>query len=254
MIPVGDVFVAANVALAAVYLALAGVAAAEMIQGRTRRGLTRFGVGFTAVMGTSGLVRLAAAQSAPSQPVLVAVAMGFGPASLFLWLRLERHLGGRGERFIAGTPPVVALVPLVVAFIAGANYAVAGFDWPIRRNVVPVRFVADVVLVATHLAIAWVYARTQTLRRTTVGGWSLTGLAVAVIFPTHATVHGVHGLIDADAEHLTLVTVLAVPAALWFLWSLLQVHRDAVADWHRHTRLGVRRRPSRRPPWRSTAR
>ena len=58
-------------------------------------------------------------------PMTAALVLGVGPALVFIGLRLEAVLGGRGDRLIPSTPMWVHVLPLAAATAAGAT-AVGG--------------------------------------------------------------------------------------------------------------------------------
>jgi hypothetical protein len=70
-----------------------------------------------------------------------------------------------------------------------------------------------------------------------MGGWSLSGLALTVVFPTCAMMHGVYayyqatGFYDGDV-HNHWIDLLAVPAAMYFLWVVRALSRGAFHDWN----------------------
>ena len=48
---------------------------------------------------------------------------------------------------------------------------------------------ANVILVGLYLAVGWFVLRTQLANRPSMGGWSVSGLSLSVIFPTCALMH-----------------------------------------------------------------
>ena len=53
--------------------------------------------------------------------------------------------------------------------------------------------VPNLLLIVIYGAIGYFLARTQIANRRPLGGWSLSGLALAVVFPTCAAMHGIYG-------------------------------------------------------------
>jgi len=96
----------------------------------------------------------------------------------------------------------------------------------------------NLLLVAIYGCIAFYIARTQIHNRRPLGGWSLSGLSLAVIFPTCAAMHGVFafyalsGMYARDTHHL-VIDWLSVPAGLYFLYVVRSLYRGNATDWNR---------------------
>src|SRR5207342_3968618 len=79
--------------------------------------------------------------------------------------------------------------------------------------------------------------RTQLANRRPLAGWSLSGLALAVIFPTCALMHGIYAFYLLNGTypndiHMFWIDVLAVPAAAYFLWVVQALYRGTFRDWN----------------------
>jgi hypothetical protein len=85
-------------------------------------------------------------------------------------------------------------------------------------------------------------------RRLTSGAWSLSGVALTGVFFTCAQMH----LIDA-ATHgndvMLFFDLIGIPASVYFLWVVKQVHNDAMVDWNRRPLVGAAAAPARPSPW-----
>ena len=98
----------------------------------------------------------------------------------------------------------------------------------------------NLLLVVLYVAIAATLAATQTYNRTARGTWSVSGLALTLVFLTCAVMHGawvVHvneGLYEVHG-HLVGIDVAAVPAAAYFLWVVTKLHRGTLRDWNELT-------------------
>jgi hypothetical protein len=96
---------------------------------------------------------------------------------------------------------------------------------------------ANVALVVLYVGVGYYCARTQIANHRAIGGWSLSGLALTVVFPTCAMMHGVYayyqatGFYGADV-HNHWIDLLAVPAAMYFLWVVRALSRGAFHDWN----------------------
>ena len=93
------------------------------------------------------------------------------------------------------------------------------------------------MLVVFYGAIGYFLARTQVANRKPLGGWSLSGVALAIVFPTCALMHGVYALYGASGLygpdiHGLVTDTLAVPAAAYFLWVVHALYRGTFRDWN----------------------
>ena len=99
--------------------------------------------------------------------------------------------------------------------------------------------------VGIYIAIGYFLVRTQIRNRTPLGGWSVSGLALAIIFPTCALMHAVYAFYALTGRygldtHGLAIDWLAVPAGLYFLWVVRSLYLDTLADWNRETRTATR--------------
>lgn len=230
-----------NIVLGLAYIGIGAVTAIEMGRDRRTYGFSHFGMAFLFVAWTCGPHHLdhgihAALGDARGGPLDAITAIAGLPVGVvWLALRLEAFLGGRGDRFIGGTPWWVAVAPPVAgvyltALVAAALRVEGGFA-PDRLSI------ANAVLVVVYLAIAWALLRAQLRNRTPMGGWSLSGLSLSGIFATCALMHGalalyrVRGIYDADIHGLAIAG-LAVPAGLYFLGVVRGLYRESLDDWN----------------------
>jgi hypothetical protein len=98
--------------------------------------------------------------------------------------------------------------------------------------------VPNIFLFGLYMAIGYFLTRTQLRSRRETGGWSVSGLALAIVFPTCALMHAVHVMYwsthvyDVD-WHILTTDILGVPAAAYFLWVVHGLYRDTLTDWNR---------------------
>lgn len=232
-----------NIVLGAAYVSIGLLVAYDLIRGWSVRGFSHFGVALCAVAFTCGSHHLVHGfhvgfeghVASPLDFMTVLVGLPFGAA--FYALRVEVMWGGRGDRFISGTPPFVTALPLVgvlylTALYLGLAHQLRG-DVDLRWAMAP-----QLMLVIIYAIIGYVVLRTQIQNNRALGGWSLSGGSMAGIFTTCATMHLVVLVIAARGGHVldlhtTIADVLAVPAGIYFLWMVRGLYRDASRDWSR---------------------
>ena len=79
--------------------------------------------------------------------------------------------------------------------------------------------------------------RTQIRNRREAGGWSVSGVALAVVFPTCAVMHAIHAMywsagVYAADTHVIGIDIAAVPAAAYFLWVVHGLYRNSLHEWN----------------------
>jgi len=200
--------------------------------------------------------------------MFAATLIGLPAGLIFLWLRFEAMWGGQGERWVAASPDRAVLGAGALAIVAGL---VGG--WGLRparsrllgpvlctsaglvaRATAPgagidfasVTFLANMFVTVTYGMVGWYLADRQVRRYLTNGVWSLSGAALTGVFFTCAQMH----VIDATTRGNDLMLVfdlIGIPASVYFLWVVKQVHNDSVMDWNRRPLVGAAAaRPS---PW-----
>jgi surface polysaccharide O-acyltransferase-like enzyme len=103
-------------------------------------------------------------------------------------------------------------------------------------------------VVITYGMVGCYLADRQVRSYLTNGGWSLSGAALTGVFFTCAQMH----FIDAttrDNGLLLFFDLLGIPASIYFLWVVKQVHNDSVMDWNRRPLVGAAATPARPSPW-----
>ncbi|HLF40368.1 MAG TPA: hypothetical protein VI854_02725 [Acidimicrobiia bacterium] len=234
-----------NLLLGTAYFGYGVVTATEMKRDWRSFGFSHFGAAWITMSFTCGPHHLIHGyhitfEGQGAGPLdLVAVVAGLPVGVLWLSLRVEAFLGGRGDRFIVGIPgwlramPALALLYTAVMVVAGAGLYLGGgadrWNWSIAANF---------TLVIVYLAVGYYVLRTQLRNHPTLGGWSVSGLCLAAIFPTCALMHGVWAVYVAtgtyyDDVHHRINDWLSVPAALYFLWVVHRLYQDALRDWNR---------------------
>lgn len=233
---------ALNLVLGLVYTQYGTMTIIDMRRGWKTMGFSHFGAAWILMAFTCGPhhlahgVHLALEGRTGGALDLLAVAVGFPAGVAWFLLRVEAFRGGQGDRLISGTPrwlmslPTIAgvYVTVLIAGMTAGNSDLA-FSWTVVPNI---------ALVVIYMMIGYFLLRTQLGNHGPLGGWSLSGLALTVIFPTCALMHAVYmyyamtGRYQLDI-HGFGIDWLAVPAGLYFLWVVANLYRNAIVDWNR---------------------
>lgn len=177
--------------------------------------------------------------------------------------------GGRGERVVVGTPTQAALLVGTFTIVAG-GLAASAFAQPavddalqaictsaglvVRAAAAPtidflsVTFLANLFVTVAYGMVGWYLADQQVRRRLTSGAWSLSGVALTGVFFTCAQMH----IVDATSQGnglMLLFDLIGIPASIYFLWVVKQLHNDSMLDWNRRPLVGVAAAPVRPSPW-----
>lgn len=237
------------------YSGLGIMAVYELGRNRKTRGFSYLGGAFALMAATCGPHHLVHAEhhllyaETATGPMLAALAVGLVPGALFVLLRIEAHLGGRGDRFVTGNPAWLVALPCVAAVSAGA------IVWEAVSNAREVSIpgvAANTLLFVNYLIVGFLVLRTQVARRPGLGGWSLSGLALGGVFVTCAVSHLVAGVAQPSDWHTLLFDVAGVPFSIYFLWVVRSLHRNSLRDWNRRPLVGRASRQSRPSPWAAT--
>jgi hypothetical protein len=167
---------------------------------------------------------------------LLAVVVGLPAGVLWLLLRIEAFAGGRGDRFVVGTPRWLRAVPgasaVTLLILAIGSVRATGGHWRLDDMTS-----VNLALLGLYLAIGWVLLRTQLANRPATGGWSVSGLCLSAIFPTCGVMHAVWAAYAMSGQyhwdvHGFVIDWLSVPAALYFLYVVRRLHRESLHDWN----------------------
>ena len=247
-----------NVVLGLVYTQYGTMTAIEMRRNWRTMGFSHFGAAWIAMAFTCGPhhfvhgIHIVLEGRAGGTLDLVAVLVGFPAGVIWFLLRLEAFFGGRGDRFVAGTPGWVAAIPFAAGIYLGVMVAIVASTPGLSASALP-HALPNLLLVAIYSAVGFYLMRTQLANRRPLGGWSVSGLALAVIFPTCALMHGAYayyvgtGVYTADI-HGVAIDWLAVPAGIYFVWVVQALYRGTFKDWNSTGRAVPGRRPESGPP------
>ena len=234
------------------YSGLGVIAVYELGRNRQTRGFSYLGGAFALMAATCGPHHLVHAEhhllwgERASGPMLGALAIGLVPGAIFVLLRIEAAFGGRGDRFVTGTPVLLGALPWAIAVASGAIVWEAIGD---TRGPNAVGLVANLLLFANYTVVGVLVLRTQLARRPGLGGWSVSGLALGGVFVTCGVSHLVAGLATPADWHTLLFDVPGVPFSIYFLWVVRSLHRNSLRDWNRRPLVGLASRQSRPSPW-----
>ena len=238
------------------YTLLGAITAYDLARHARRRGHSHFGLGFLLMAATCGPHHLVHATHllfeghAASWALLAALAVGLPPGAIFTLLRLEALAGGRGDRFATGTPVHIAVLPVLVAASAGAVVLAAAQIAPRPDGAWGwAGVLANAFLALAYLVTGAIVLRTQLARRAGLGGWSVSGVAMAGVFTTCGLSHLVTGLTTRAELHTLAFDLPGVPAAAYFLWVVYRLNRSSLNDWNRRPLVGRAARHSRPAPW-----
>ena len=232
----------ANLVLGAAYLGIGSLIVYDLVRGLAVRGFSRFGAAMAAIAFTCGPHHVAHGfhvgfeghAASPLDLVTVLVGIPFGV--VFAVLRIEAQLGGRGDRFVSGTPRFMQALPVLsLVYLVGISFAAARLvDGTLHLSWA---MAPQVMLVGVYSAIGYVLLRTQLHNHWSLGGWSASGGAMTGIFLTCAAMHLALLALAAAGRpvldiHETLVDLAGVPAGLYFLSVVRALYQGAIADWN----------------------
>jgi hypothetical protein len=231
-----------NVVLGLVYTQYGTMTAIEMRRHWRRFGFSHFGAAWIAMAFTCGPHHLVHGvhilfEGRAGGPLdLAAVLIGFPAGVTWFLLRVEAFRGGRGDRFVSGTPWWINGIPALAGVYLGALAVFVGHLNGFSLARLPLAM-PNLLLIGSYMMIGWYLVRTQLENRRPLGGWSVSGLALAVIFPTCALMHGIHaaytlaGVYTFDI-HGVVTDWLAVPASVYFVWVVQALYRGTFRDWN----------------------
>ena len=231
-----------NIILGLAYTGYGVITAAELKRGWRTYGFSHFAAAWIAMAFTCGPHHLAhgvhvafEGRSASGLDLFVVV-IGLPFGIIWLLLRLEAMRGGRGDRFIAGTPPWMLASPTIAAVYLTALIALL-----ISVSHGQLRYASTIppnaILLVLYMVIGYFLIRTQLRNHGSLEGWSVSGCSLAVVFPTCALMHTVFAVyamtgVYAPDSHALWIDWLAVPAAAYFLWVVRGLYRDSLRDWN----------------------
>jgi hypothetical protein len=231
-----------SIVLGFVYILWGAMTVAEFRRGWRQYGFSHFGAAWIAMTFACGPhhlvhgVHILFEGRQAGVVDLVALAVGAPAGIVWFLLRLEAFNGGSGDRFVSGTPAWLMALPVVSGVYVGALVAAAielgGFDAANLPAALPGFAIATIASVIGAYLI-----RTQLANRQPLGGWSVSGIALAFVFPSCGAMHAVHSLYILNGQyafdiHGAVIDWLTVPAGLYFLWVVQALFRGSFRDWN----------------------
>ncbi|MHB8694615.1 MAG: hypothetical protein ACYDHH_25535 [Solirubrobacteraceae bacterium] len=232
----------ANIVLGLVYCQYGTMTLIEMRRHWRSMGFSHFGAAWIAMAFTCGPhhlvhgIHLLTAGTHAGFIDLAVVLIGFPAGVTWFLLRVEAFRGGAGDRFIEGNPLAVLALPTLAGVYVGALVTIlvlAGRAGGHHLAAV----IANVALVVVYMMVGYFLARTQLANRRPLGGWSVSGLSLAIVFPTCAVMHAIYSYYVLSgrygpAAHTTVIDWIGVPAGLYFLWVVRVLSRGTFHDWN----------------------
>jgi hypothetical protein len=264
-----------NLLIGLAYAGLGSLSLWEAIGLHRYRGWSRFGIGFSLMAASCGPHHLVHGWhvlqgESVSAPMLIATLIGLPAGLTFILLRLETLWGGQGDRRMTTAPYQAALLvgafSMVAGWLAAWAFAQPDANFPFQFlctsagrvdgaaaswggiDVASVTFIANMFVTVTYGMVGFYLADHQVRRRVVTGVWSLSGLALTGVFFTCAQMH----FIDATTHGSDLMLffdLIGIPASVYFLWVVKQVHNDSLMDWNRRPLVGTAAAPERPSPW-----
>ncbi len=264
-----------NLLIGAAYVGLGLLSAWETVSLHRYRGWSRFGIGFSLMAASCGPHHLVHGWhvlhgESVSWPMFAATLIGLPAGLVFVWLRLETALGGAGERLVVASAHRAVLLTgaltggagVLAAWAVGQPATDFGFGvlcsstgaassdaaLGVGIHLTSATFLTNMFVTMTYGMVGWYLADRQVRHYFENRTWSLSGVALAGVFFTCAQMH----LIDATTPGSSLMLVfdlIGVPASVYFLWVVKQVHNDFVTDWNRRPLVGAAATPARQSPW-----
>jgi len=230
-----------NVLLGLVYTSYGVMTIVDLKRGWRSSGISHFGLAWIAMAFTCGPhhlehgVHVAMHRDGASLD-LFAVAVGLPAGIVWFFLRVEALAGGRGDRFVAGTPRWVSALPVAAGVYLVVLLSAAGRVVADSSEFGP-RLVPNLLLLGLYMQIGYYLLRTQLQNRGPLGGWSVSGLSLTLVFPTCGLMHSVYVLYASTLRysvewHGLVIDWLAVPAAVYFVWVVRGLCLGTRTDWN----------------------
>jgi hypothetical protein len=263
-----------NLLVGVAYVSLGLLSAWEVASQYRYRGVSRFGLGFSLMAASCGPHHLAHGWCVlqggyVSTPMLIVTLTGLPAGVVFCCLRAEAMLQGRGDRTLKINGPVMAGAAiaslLAVGLLAGWVMALPFVPYAVVCSTQSIQswFIASFAnldafslvmfsnlwVTFTYSMVGWYLAEVQIRRYLSTRSWSLSGLALTAVFPSCAAMHLILALTRSSEVSTLPFDLIGVPASIYFLWVVKQLHTDSVIDWNHRPLAGLAASPTRSSPW-----
>ncbi len=248
----------AQLLVALLYAGLGVLAAVETVRERRHAQARALGVAFTAFAAVSAplhaaaAVRLAGGEMPAAASSLWSALLLLGPLGVFAGLRVEALTGARAERTVRALPLGLVLAPPALAFLGGM-VALAALTTGVRAALTPAAAALALALLATGAITGALMARAQEARRRERGGWAVSALTFAGIFPAAGYAQAMAVAVTPPAGPLRWLLLLALLCALGVLATAWRLHGCSVAAPGTRSLAAEASRTVRRSPWGTTA-
>ncbi len=265
-----------NLLIGIAYAALGLLSGWEAVSLHRYRGWSRFGIGFSLMAASCGPHHLvhgwhALTEGGVSAPMLVVTLVGLPAGIIFVGLRIERALGGRGDRSFRFSRywaiSLCAAFAGAVGLIMGWTLAAPPSDFASQimctalglsaRSGIPgteadigtIILLGNLFVGITYGMVGWYLTDYQVRRHIANESWSLSGVSLSGVFVTCAVMHLFYAMTELHGATLPF-DLLGIPASVYFLWIVKRLHTDSVVDWNRRPLVGAAAAPERSAPWR----
>ena len=232
----------ANIALGIIYSCYGVMTLIELKRGWSTLGLSHFGLAWVAMAFTCGPHHLEhglhvwTSGGNAGALDLAAVLVGAPAGLTWFFFRVEAVRGGEGDRFVPGTPRWVSALPwlgAVYGVLAVWAFSVLLSD---RADLTP-KITPNILLLLVYGLVGYYLLMGQLANHPSAGGWSLSGLALTVVFPTCGLMHAAFAVYATTGRYTVenaglLIDWLAVPAAVYFVWVVRGLQQGRLQDWN----------------------
>lgn len=232
---------ALNITLGLIYMQFGTMTLLEMRRAWGTLGFSHFGAAWVAMAFTCGPhhffhgIHLGFEGRVAGPADLIAVLVGFPAGLTWFLLRVEAFRGGSGDRFVPDDSSWLLLIPFLAgSYVTALVVGVAGAPIDLGNALLAL---PNGTLLVLYLLIAYYLTRTQLANRPALGGWSLSGVSLSVVFLTCALMHAVFGFYTLTGRygfdvHGGVIDLASIPAAIYFIWVVRGLHRGSFADWN----------------------
>ncbi len=238
---------------------LAALAAGGLVRARRRPDARALGTAFLLLALTAaplhGMAGLTLWRDGGPLPAAQAISqlVALVPLAIYTGLRAEALAGGRAERVIRGLPAWFAALPSLAAFIGGATACEAVRHVHASGAVLASRSLLGAAMLAMGAVVGILVVRAQEAGRRERGGWSLSALAFASIFPAMGYAAAMDAVLQPRDGVALVLQAAALPACGGLLLVARRLHAHGLRRSRQRPLVGPAARAARRSPWEAPA-